>query len=475
MTEADFLTVICHAPDDTGPRLAFADWLTDRGRPGDADRADFIRLQCRIHELPPWDGEALAAEPRCADLLRRHRNAWEKPLPPWAHARGRDPLFRRGFVEVVTARAPDLRRDGERLAGVTPLRGFRLDGNPTSGALFAEAGFLRHVAEIGFGRHGLPQFFAALPRAEGLRSLRRLELNVAPPDAAGARALAACPHLAGLESLHSWSNGFGAADVQALASSRHLGRLAELSLFLSGFDQEKAAALAGTPLWGRLRRLQLGRGPLGPVGLRELLRAPAPHLTALSLRGDPIGDEGVEGLAESALLGGLAELDLDRCRLTARGARALAASPRAAGLRALMLGNDALGDGGVAALAASPHLRGLRRLDLRGTVYGDTFGPAGVAALAASPVADGLTSLDLGSNFAIRDDAARALAASPRLASLVVLSLRETKITEAGVAALLDSPHLGRLARLDLPPEAAPPWSRVARRLVERFGAGATP
>jgi hypothetical protein len=66
----------------------------------------------------------------------------------------------------------------------------------------------------------------------------------------------------------------------------------------------------------------------------------------------------------------------------------------------------------------------------------------------------------------------RALAASPRLSSLVVLRLLETGIGPARLAALLDSPHLARLAQLDFPPEAAPPWPPLARRLAERFAMG---
>ena len=38
------------------PRLAFADWLDDAG---DADRAEFVRLQCRFDR---WDGGGLQGD-----------------------------------------------------------------------------------------------------------------------------------------------------------------------------------------------------------------------------------------------------------------------------------------------------------------------------------------------------------------------------------------------------------------------------
>jgi uncharacterized protein (TIGR02996 family) len=43
--EQAFLAAICEAPHDPLPRLAYADWLEERGGPGDADRAAFWRSE----------------------------------------------------------------------------------------------------------------------------------------------------------------------------------------------------------------------------------------------------------------------------------------------------------------------------------------------------------------------------------------------------------------------------------------------
>jgi uncharacterized protein (TIGR02996 family) len=40
-----FLSGIRAEPDDDAPRLVFADWLEDQG---DAERAEFIRVQCEL-------------------------------------------------------------------------------------------------------------------------------------------------------------------------------------------------------------------------------------------------------------------------------------------------------------------------------------------------------------------------------------------------------------------------------------------
>jgi uncharacterized protein (TIGR02996 family) len=46
--EGAFLQSICEAAGDDGPRLVYADWLEDNGQP---QRAEFIRLQCRLAEI----------------------------------------------------------------------------------------------------------------------------------------------------------------------------------------------------------------------------------------------------------------------------------------------------------------------------------------------------------------------------------------------------------------------------------------
>jgi uncharacterized protein (TIGR02996 family) len=58
------LNAIIASPGDDLPRLIFADWLDDRG---EADRAEFIRVQCRI------------ASPGCPSEIEM--DAWKQPRP----------------------------------------------------------------------------------------------------------------------------------------------------------------------------------------------------------------------------------------------------------------------------------------------------------------------------------------------------------------------------------------------------------
>jgi uncharacterized protein (TIGR02996 family) len=50
--EAAFLRAICATPADDAPRLAFADWLDDRGQPGDDARAGLIRQMDEPYTFP---------------------------------------------------------------------------------------------------------------------------------------------------------------------------------------------------------------------------------------------------------------------------------------------------------------------------------------------------------------------------------------------------------------------------------------
>jgi uncharacterized protein (TIGR02996 family) len=87
-----FRREIVEHPDDDTPRLVYADWLDDQG---DADRAEFIRLQIHLARQPRNDPRREGWKTRERELLEVH--AWE-----WAADvgwRASEWVFRRGFVE----------------------------------------------------------------------------------------------------------------------------------------------------------------------------------------------------------------------------------------------------------------------------------------------------------------------------------------------------------------------------------------
>lgn len=55
-TRSQLLREIAASPDDDTLRLAFADWLDEHGDPADADRAEFVRVQCELERLEAGHG-----------------------------------------------------------------------------------------------------------------------------------------------------------------------------------------------------------------------------------------------------------------------------------------------------------------------------------------------------------------------------------------------------------------------------------
>ena len=145
-----FLQSICESPDDDAPRLIYADYLEEHGQ---EERAEFIRVQCRIDNINVelMSHEACGDErcPGCAErrtLRRRERELLgspygvsgvlivRQPRPEWAGG-VRDILpwdrdswtFRRGFIEEIELRIDEWVARGRDLRAAAPLRVVRLN------------------------------------------------------------------------------------------------------------------------------------------------------------------------------------------------------------------------------------------------------------------------------------------------------------------------------------------------------------
>lgn len=251
MTPDDaFLQAILEQPEDDGPRLMYADWLSERGD----ERGEFIRVQCELAHTPEDHPHRAHWEAIERDLLTRHRNAWLGPLRSLAYRWE----FSRGFPEEAAVEA---------------------------------AAFLAHAH----------LFFSQTP----LRVVRMLHAR------GSLRELANCSALERLTALHLTDNGIGDEGVERLAASRHLHRLTALRLGNNQLDDVAAYALAQSPYLGRLTTLNLSNNHLGDAGAGYLASSPyLPNLTALHLGNNSIGSEGVERLLASSYLQRLETLDL---------------------------------------------------------------------------------------------------------------------------------------------------------------------
>ena len=297
-----FLRAIREAPADDAPRLIYADWLEEHGR---TDRAELIRLQCRIARLPRADeGRGVLAD-RVKELLRRNWEEWVGPLReivgPRRDRHGEGWLceeyhpdglhrFHRGFVDRLTLEAERFLSFGEKLASLVPLKDLNL-----------------------WGAGRCARALADFPHLANLESLSFMDYWDAPLNASDAQALASSPHLGGLSKLRLPWNSLGDEGVKALVQAPWLASLTELELAENGLSDRAAAFLTACPHLLHLTDLYLGRNSLGDAGMERLARWPGlANVHTLDLVSNDITDRGARVLTESPFATRLRRLLLDR-------------------------------------------------------------------------------------------------------------------------------------------------------------------
>jgi uncharacterized protein (TIGR02996 family) len=500
--EQAFLQAIRETPDDDAPRLIYADWLEEQGGAARTARAAFIRIQCRLAELPDDDPACDALEDEAADLLAEYEGEWTQPLYGVAD----DWLFSRGFVERITIGTPKFLTHAEHLFDFTPLRSLHILIHPRDVPHLAACSHLQGIETLDFsGCHLNDRALQQLLTSPHLERLTALNLSGNGINTPGIRALVRSPLFARLRRL-DLSRNFGVGDnavimlsdawqaenLQALNlagtntnvdsfyrlfASTRLRRLTELNF--SGVRAIPAqlyypprTLMEDSKLLGQLRSLDLSESSVPMIwpGLLSLLIRPNlrqlslrsigadstlaerladaydwANLTALDLRANHLGAAGVQALAESPRLASLTQLNVSRNNIRDAGAKALAASVHLTRLRELNLDGNGIGGPGLKALAESANLDRLRTLGLAGNF----IGADSVRALADSAYLRHLTYLDLSDAF-LEEDSARSLASSANLARLRTLLLKKNLLGDGGAKALAQSPYLARLTTLDL-------------------------
>lgn len=139
-THAGFLQDIIEHPADDTPRLIYADWLEEHG---EEERAEFIRVQCRIAHLDMGGGQLPMGVDR--KTLQRHERHWieenrhsiQEQFRPLTVGLLRqyqpgqfDPegnvLFSRGFIAEVRCPLALWLQHGPQIAAAHPVEVVRL-------------------------------------------------------------------------------------------------------------------------------------------------------------------------------------------------------------------------------------------------------------------------------------------------------------------------------------------------------------
>jgi uncharacterized protein (TIGR02996 family) len=436
--EDAFLQTIVDAPDDDAPRLIFADWLDEHGDPR---RAAFIRAQCRLAKLPEECEERYRLEAEEAALLAEMTGGvLDRNHPRWANVPGRwvkdkKPSFERGFVAKLDTTATRFFAHADRVMQAAPIQHLTL-GN----ALYK---------------------FEELQHSPHLSRLRSLAItHQRLPDNAVA-ALVSEPALSGLKALDLTRNRFRIKGAEAIAGSPHLGGLQRLVLNVCYVHDRGPEALAASPHLAGLKRLELAECQIGPRGATALAKSKhLANLEWLDLGQNRLDEAGARALADASGLPNLRHLDVSSVRVRPDGLRALLQNGGLKRLTTLCATLYSADWRGFWSVEPSAHLRGRLELRLNGweDLLTDEFHDSRLLAACA-----GLSFLDYGR---LGDKGAMKLVASPALAGLRSLELRQCDLTDRTAVAIGQSPHLKGLTRLALP------FNRLTRVGIEALVAG---
>ena len=222
----------------------------------------------------------------------------------------------------------------------------------------------------------------------------------------------------------------------AVFDSPLLAKLRGLSLFAQHLGPgELWDRIVACPDLTHLQSLELGRNNLTDAAVVSLTRAPFfPSLVELSLRDNPLGDDGTTAVGERGAM--LESLDLSHTSVTIRGATAGPPSLRSLNLT----GNSAIGR----VAHAQPQLLDIHEVNLSS---------CGITATSLERLLDDrerpIRSLSLNDNR-LGSEGARRLAESRAIANLRSLDLRRNEIADPGAIALASSIHLRRCVRFDI-------------------------
>ncbi len=173
-TESAFLNAILDEADDDTSRLVFADWLEDNGQ---ADRAEFLRLQCELANWIPERARREQKQERERELLAEHARDWLGPLldfpVSWHFERGLAHLTL--DAEVLLDQLPDQAVDWFRSAWIQRVR---LENCVGRMAALAKCSLIRAIPELDLSRAHLGrEELAGAFESKVFNRLRGLDLS----------------------------------------------------------------------------------------------------------------------------------------------------------------------------------------------------------------------------------------------------------------------------------------------------------
>ena len=239
--ELSFWRAIAEDPDNDFPRLVYADWLQEMGDP----KAEFVRLQCRIAELPADDPERMKLQAQENACMQANQSRWFLPL-----YRASDELrgtFHRGVIEEVSVKPSQFLQLADRIFQYVPtIRRLKLFNERDKMSVPAFDRLLKlpywdRIIAIDGRLHYLSRFMFRM-LIESLQLIGLRELTVAIGGSAPyelnpiIQILMDTEHLPSLKTLALYGDSLSLADGEAIVESDVFNRLESLSFQCYGID-----------------------------------------------------------------------------------------------------------------------------------------------------------------------------------------------------------------------------------------------
>jgi len=288
---SSFHRAILDAPNDDLPRLVFADYLEETG---EADRAEFIRIQCELAAGCENAEHKKALETRQVELLGKYSEAWRVPI------RGHQ-TFRRGFVDTMWTSANVLLASEPEVIADSTVRTLRITNADLRIDDLAEYRGFEHIEHLDLTNNNLSGDY-------------RL------------RAILGNPHLGKLKGLNLHNNRIWADDVLRLARSPLAKQLTHLDLSGNGIGNEGVEHLANVDNFSNLESLILRSDGLpeyeciggSDTPLRRLVEE-LDNLARLDVAGHQIGEVGFIFLMYATFKSAIMHLDVSSNHLGGSG------------------------------------------------------------------------------------------------------------------------------------------------------------
>lgn len=284
--EHEFFRAMFEDPGDW-PRLVYADWLEDHG---EIERAEFVRVQCRLSTMGPDEPRRRELEVR-EDELRPY---YERALQPWLLHAFPDMLLswraERGIPHISFSDR-EFQSIAHKLREPFPWIGITLIWSAADLEEMVGLPMLERVVSV--------SFFYRDFRRESMRTL------LSALDRA---------YLYDLSLGHS--KNLRPSVMQQLANWPGLSRVRRLSFSFSELTDKEIGVLVGSGYLSNLRWLQLNNNGLTDIAPRSLASSPGiGTLRWIGLTGcDQVTRQGVEVLAGSDLLPSLEVINFgSRC------------------------------------------------------------------------------------------------------------------------------------------------------------------